>query len=301
MATRSFIDTETAPLQLSGQADFLSWYHTNLNRAGTRIPKRPILTSEYGPALPNPRFRIGIEFEGVLNDEIAREFKRSMIDLAHDDDGVSLIRFGVDDSVHDVPPGFSPIEIRTSIMKLARGLEVLELMLSYLYLFSQTGDFQTNSYCGLHINVSETRTFDDDDQKDMYFKVLAEFDEDRVLKTFDRVRNRYCLAFFKDVAKCDKDLDCIKDAYTKMKARERAARARGEDRPSRESKYLAVSLRDSPAHSSYDGPSEKAQRIEFRCIGNSDYHLRFDDLNWSINHMIDVMRVAYISLRQPTL
>ena len=43
-------------------------------------------------------------------------------------------------------------------------------------------------------------------------------------------------------------------------------------------KYFAVALRDAPMHDNYDGPKHKAHRIEFRCIGNTDYHLRFDDL-----------------------
>lgn len=244
-----------------------------------------------------PRFQIGIEFEGMLNDEIARPFRDGMCALATDSYGDSLIQFGVDNSVKQVPAGFSPVEIRTSIMSLDRGLEVFELMLSYLYLFSQTGDFKTNSYCGLHINLSETRVFADGDQKTFYYHVLSLFDEDTVLQTFNRVRNRYCLAFFRDVAKCDKDIECISQAYRNMKARERAARAIGQDRESRESKYLAVSLRDSPTHDGYAGEDRKAERIEFRCIGNTDYHLRWSDLKTSVDHMLSVCSDAYDAIR----
>lgn len=239
-----------------------------------------------------PIFYMGVEFEGMVTEEAYPLIKRAMYDLAQDENGESLIQFGVDSSVKNVPPGYTPIEIRTSVARSRVGLKLFEEMLCFLYLASQTGDWLTNETCGLHINISEEGVFDRVEQVDYYCHVLSHFDELAVLEIFGRIDNRYCHPFFKDLAA--RSFDETKRLYQNLKRRERAAADRGDVKwKVNEGKYLAVSLRDSPVHDGYEGDEQTAQRIEFRCIGNTDYHLRFDELNESINHMISCVRLAY--------
>lgn len=239
-----------------------------------------------------PLFYMGVEFEGMISIEAYRSFKASMTDLAYDEDGNPLIQFGVDASVKNVPAGYQAVEIRTSVVRSRAGVKLFEEMLCFLYLASQTGDWLTNDTCGLHINISEQRVFDEGKQADYYCHVLAHFDEDAVLATFGRQANKYCLPFFKEGAA--QTYADAKRLYANLKRRERAAADRGADKwHVNEGKYLAVSLRSSPTHESYDGPAEDAQRIEFRCLGNTDYHLRFDELDEAVNHIISVIRLAY--------
>ncbi len=240
-----------------------------------------------------PLFYMGVEFEGMISDEAYRSFKASMISLGgNDDDGVPIIQFGVDASVKNVPADYHPVEIRTSVVRSRAGVKLFEEMLCFLYLASQTGDWLTNETCGLHINISEQRVFDDGKQADYYCHVLSNFDEDAVLATFGRDGNKYCLPFFKDGAA--RSYADAKRLYANLKRRERAAADRGADKwHVNEGKYLAVSLRHSPTHESYGGDEVENQRIEFRCLGNTDYHLRFDELDEAVNHIISVIRLAY--------
>lgn len=266
------------------------------------IPKTPIKSDVIPRAIRDTshisdlsagEFRMGIEFEGLVRHEIYDQFVESMTALSvRQCDGESNISFGDDESIKTIPAGFVAVEIRTLAMRWPVAISLLERMLCFLWLASQTDDWRTNACCGLHLNISEKGVFKSGDQVDFYCHILKEFDESSILTTFNRVGNKYCLPFFKDGAA--RDIDSIKHQYNLCKRRERAALAsHGDCRAARESKYFSVSLRDSPVHDDYQGEHRANTRIEFRCIGNEDYHLRFDDLDTSINHMIDCVRAAY--------
>lgn len=247
---------------------------------------------------PKPVFRMGIEFEGLVRKEAYAAFKASMIDLGYDDeDDVNLIAFGYDDSIKDYPAGYEPVEIRTETVRSRTGIRLLEDMLSFLWIASQTGDWLTNASCGLHINVSEDAVWERGRAIDYYAHVLSLFDETSVLARFGRLNTahgrKYCKPFFDDGD--SRDPESIRHQYQLCKRRERAAADRGDNlnQHIKESKYFAVALRDSPAHDDFDGEDAVATRIEFRCIGNESYHLKLDDLEESINHLISVVRLAY--------
>jgi hypothetical protein len=238
-----------------------------------------------------PVFRMGIEFEGMVNIESYPGFENALCDLCVDDEGECLVQFGTDRSIRDVPPGYEAIEIRTKVVGSRTGIKLFEDMLSFLWLASQTGDWLTNDSCGLHINLSEKNTFEGDKQADYYCHVLSLFDESGVLARYGRGDNRYCRQFIKDD---ERDFTSVKHQYQLLKRRERAAADRGADKwRVHEGKYLACSLRDSPQHDGYEGPEMVANRIEFRAIGGADYHLRLDDLDETVNHIISCVRMAY--------
>lgn len=256
---------------------------------------RPLITIDQhsevpGPQVPIARIYIGIEFEGMIRAEVYDQFRASMADLAHDDEGNQLIQFGSDGSIKNVPAGFHAVEIRTEKMKLRTGVRVFDDMLSFLYLASEVGDFVTNQTCGLHLNVSERILFEAERQADFYCHILTSFDEAGILERFGRTGNKYCLPFAKE----NRAFEDIRHQYQLLKRRERAAADRGDDKwKVNEGKYLAVSLRGNPTHSNYDGPEENNQRVEFRCVGNADYHLRFNDLDYALNHMLKCVRAAH--------
>lgn len=252
----------------------------------------------FGPSDLKPVFRMGIEFEGLIRKEVYEDFQDAMTELGHDNEsGNNLISFGYDDSIRNVPAGYEPVEIRTETVRSRLGIVLLEDMLSFLWLASQTGDWLTNSTCGFHINISEDKVWEDDKAIDFYAHVLSMFDERAVLARFGRLGTqhgtKYCRPFFKDTD--SREISEIKHQYHLCKRREKAARDRGDNvnQHIKESKYFAVALRDSPAHEDYEGKQDVATRIEFRCIGNESYHLKLDDLEESINHLITCVRLAF--------
>lgn len=243
--------------------------------------------SSYTEPLNSADLFMGVEFEGMVKEEIYDDFFNAIVLLGD----YSLIQIGEDMSIKDIPEGYVSLEIRTKVLPSGKAIRLFEEILSFLYICSQTEDFITNYSCGLHINISEKKVFDNGKQLDFYAHILQNFDEMNLLQVFQRLNNKYCLPFFKDGD--NKDIASIKHKFALCKRRERAAAARGEERAAKESKYFVVALRNSPVHEDFEGEDKKNERIEFRGIGNKDYHLRFDDLNASINHMLEVVQLAY--------
>jgi hypothetical protein len=231
-----------------------------------------------------PRFFIGIEFEGMIRSSVYNRFRTSMRDLSRLPNNQSNIQFGYDNSVQDVPDGYQKVEIRTKTLPLEDGIVLFEDMLSFLYLASETEDFLTNDTCGLHINISEKNIFAKRKQTDFYCHILKDFKEYDVLKMFNRLGNRYCRQIFPQ--QCNfKSFDEIRGFFDDY--------LEGE-------KYLSVALRDSPEHGSYDGPTLKNHRVEFRCLGNTDYHRKFKELNKALNHIYQTVSTSYVACANPS-
>lgn len=217
-----------------------------------------------------PIFMAGFEFEGIVREECWNQFKVSLKNLS------PHIQLGTDNSIRNIPSGYRSVEIRTSTLTLEKGLLLLEELFCFFYIASQENDFITNDTCGFHINVSEKGLFAKEKQVDFYCNILKDFDEERVLKAFDRLNNRYCKRIFKEDE--EKDIEKINKRFKNNLDGD---------------KYLSVSLRGSPQHGSYNGPSVKYQRVEFRCLGNKDYHLKFNELEDSINHIHETIVNSY--------
>lgn len=261
--------------------------------SASKVPTNPIKHVErllIADFEVKPLFYMGVEFEGMIKEEIYELFEDSLSSLATTEDGDCLIQFGSDGSIKNVPNGYISVEIRTEVVRSKTGIRLFEEILCFLWIASQTGDWITNETCGLHINISEKNTFDAGKQVDYYCHVLSLFDEFGVLERFGRLENKYCRQFIKD----NRDFKNVKHQFNLLKRRERAAADRGDDKwRVNEGKYLACSLRNSPEHDGYGGEEMEAHRIEFRAIGGSNYHLRLDDLDEVVNHIISCVRMAY--------
>jgi hypothetical protein len=230
------------------------------------------------PFKVRPNFYYGFEFEGLIHRSHYDDFKFWLRDLN------SEIRFGSDSSIHSVPYNFYAIEFKTPKLSEKIAFPLLEDILCYLYILSQADIFKTNSTCGFHVNMSENNVLVRHKQLEFYSNIVSDFDEDKMLKLFNRERSTYCRPFKKAnrcksveaILKRIKHLDSIQDSieyYHRIRENK---------------KYYCVALREHPGY--YD---RKNERIEFRAIGNKDYHLRFNDLTTSINHILEVTKKSF--------
>lgn len=222
-----------------------------------------------------PIFRYGFEFEGIVLSKYWAEFKNGLREINPN------INIGYDASIVGVPFGYHNIEFSTPKLSEKCAFVQFEDILCYLWILSQESIFITNSSCGLHINMSEANIFSSGKQLQYYSNIVANFDEDAILKLFGRENSTYCRAFkksnrcrsvgaiYKKISYLDKIQDRI-DYYQRNRLNK---------------KYYCVALRENPTDS-----FEKNHRIEFRAIGNKDYHLRLKDLTKAVSHVITVSK-----------
>ena len=110
--------------------------------------------------------------------------------------------------------------------------------------------------------------------------------EESILKMFSRARSTYCRPF-KKTNRCK----TFSSIYERVKRLDFLQRAGGVDYFSRvpsNKKYYSIALRENPSNE-----TDYNQRIEFRGIGNTDYHLREKDLTFAMKY---INMVAHKSL-----
>ena len=224
-----------------------------------------------------PTFYYGFEFEGILNGDYCWDFKAGLLNLH------PKIKFGRDSSIRNIPDNCIDIEFQTPKLGENEAFALLEEILCYLIPMSEENIFQTNSSCGLHINMSERNIFKYGAQLHYYSNIIHNFDETGILKTFGREKSTYCRDFKRtnrcktvdSIYKRIKYLDDIRDDveyYSRVPANK---------------KYYSVALRENPSRT-----HEANCRIEFRGIGNKDYHLRTKDLTDAVAHVRTVSQQA---------
>lgn len=225
-----------------------------------------------------PTFYYGFEFEGMV---LEQDYISFVMGLRSIDPHVVVTE---DNSIKKIPAGYRNIEFCTRKLPEKPALIVLEEMLSYLWLVSQEKIFLTNSTCGFHVNMSEKNIFERGLQLRYYSDIILNFNEKEFLKKFRRERSTYCRPF-KSVNKCE----TFEQIYEKVKYLDKVAPNVGYyERVPLNKKYYAVALRENPANE-----NEKNHRIEFRFIGNKDYHLREKDLTSSMNHILSVSENSF--------
>jgi hypothetical protein len=209
-----------------------------------------------------PRFYIGFEFELSILKDVYDELTRELSALSPGN-----IIFGTDGSI-TCPSSYQSIEIRTRKLSYSKGIKLLEEILSFFYTMVQVPDGQlpfihTNETCGLHINISEHYITQRGKQDLLYCRMLQKFDQHKIAKLFNREDNRYCKPIpMKAIYK--KNID---ELYNGFRG------GLGQD------KYHALSFR--------------GERIEVRCLGNTNYPLKVDEIKESIDHLHDVAHKSY--------
>jgi len=221
----------------------------------------------------HPLFYYGFEFEGMVLRQEWYSFSAGLRQIN------PYMKIGYDSSIIDIPAGYCNIEFSTPKLTGKAAFKQLEEILCYLWLLSQESIFLTNASCGFHINMSERNIFSSGKQLEYYSNIVWNFDEEKMLKMFGREGSTYCRAF-KKANRC-KNIAAI---YKKISHLDKIQdQIEYYDRIPRNKKYYCVALRENPNDS-----FQKNHRIEFRAIGNKDYHLRLKDLTEAVNHVITV-------------
>ena len=222
-----------------------------------------------------PRFTFGCEFEGTYHDHMWAEFKQGLLDINPD------IQMGGDGSIEACYP-WIPIEIKTPKLPITKGLKLTEEVLDYLAHATYAGAFKTNSTCGLHVNVAEDYIFTSEHLKRRFYRnIIKMFNEHKVAKMFNRTNNRFC--------KLLKIPRKIKNDDITLDNELRKTRRRYDYETPYNYKYQSVALR--PLRS---GSYNINRRVEFRCLGNTDYQLKSKELSEALNHIDECVKYAFV-------
>lgn len=217
-----------------------------------------------------PNFIYGFEFEGGV---LASDYRAFCNGLKHIHPDMTI---DIDNSIKNLPEDFTVIEFSTKKLPEREAFILLEEILSYLWLVSQENIFVSNDTCGFHVNMSEVNIFNNRKQLKFYSNIVYNFEENEFLKLFGREHNNTCRPF-KTTNKCK----TVEKIYERIKRLDRIAPQVGYfDRVPRNKKYYAIALRENP-----QDENEKNHRIEFRFMGNKNYHLREKDLTKSIHYI----------------
>lgn len=226
-----------------------------------------------------PSFYMGFELEGCVTDDARDDLKAYVASLYPGHRLSDLIH-------HDgsIRPKCRGIEIVTPPMTANRAIEKLEWLLGMLSVMSDEGLFQTNGSCGLHVNLSESKSFDwpnADARHQFTYEFMKRFDPAKWLKTYRRTRNKYCWwkglpADAKDVHRDEQTMEmakviAVRDGYGIATAHEKAKH------------WAAINT----THLNAD--SSNSRRIEVRVAGGKDYHADIERLR---DFLLDIQAAA---------
>lgn len=237
-----------------------------------------------------PKFKIGFELEGVLRDTatIVSEFDRGLrnidpdIDRGEDGSVEGYFRRKGSWEYEGTCDGLG-VEIRTPPHMIELGTERFGRILDYLNEWSERGEFKTNKTCGLHVNLSEGLMVATHDRfVEFYANLISVFPERQILKMFSRSNNTYCHPLF---AYQDSDGDWKADYGDARQSDVRSLINAIGNRSIGCGKYHTAAIHSQPGNLNYFPDN---RRIEFRCLGNLNYHKKVD----KINEALDIIRLS---------
>lgn len=227
------------------------------------------------------RFDIGFEFEfySKLNhNEVVYTLRallrknRIRAQITSDDLCNAKKRFVVKDDPSICPPSgqmyWNTYEVATPPMPRKTAIAFMNDFFKWIELYGET-----NSSCGLHVNIS----FSDKKKQDKLsdWKIVLAYDDAEVLRTLRRKRNIYCRSLREriapyvmkraDMADVDSVVNHIQN-YVENYYR---------------NKYMAVNV--SRLDDGY---------VEFRALGGKDYHKRGDYIRDEIERMLNALETA---------
>lgn len=215
-------------------------------------------------------FIYGLEYEGMVLISDYRQFCDGLLQIHPN------MLIDKDSSIKNIPADYQAIEFSTEKLPEKEAFLLFEEIFCYLWIASQENIFLTNHTCGFHVNMSETEIFRKKQQLRFYANIVAKFNENRFLKKFGRFDSDYCRPF-----KLSNKCRTIEQIYKRIKYLDKIApQVQRFDRVIRNKKYYAIALRENP-----DNEAQKNTRIEFRFMGNKDYHLREKDLTEALSYI----------------
>ena len=211
--------------------------------------------------IPDPTYYTNMEND---NQEVINRIESEVGDLISDTDNWE---FKGDSSLDTQGISSLGIEIATSPMTLAEFLDVVPKVFDYI-------DY-TDDTCGFHVSIS----FEGMNLKDDFdsFKIALFMEEEYVYKYFkSRKGNQYAKSAFSDVIKKGNfKPDILKNLIDKKKA----------NRSITSSHYMGINIENI---SEYDTDS----RVEFRYLGNKDYHKKWPEIKNIIVRYVYFMKLA---------
>lgn len=207
------------------------------------------------------------------------------------DDGLHALHSGIirgtdgslaardEDLFHDEcsPNG---IEIRTPVLSLDEGRDLFERILDFLK--AETArNFKTNETCGLHVNLSEVTMSATEAKHRLWYAHLARgFPEHTTLAKFNREDNEFCYPLFARGPVSQRP-----SAEEIVESIEQSFGSYGEH-----GKYHTVGFHGEDCR--VNSPSN-ARRVEFRCLGNTNYHKKRKLLNETVDTIVKHATRAY--------
>lgn len=219
---------------------------------------------------------IGFELEAAVDDMHHSDLVDAL-DRIHPE-----IDVGTDGSV--LPTGLSPdaefsdgAEIRTPPLPLEQGLKVFEKILVVMGRFSANKKLVTNASCGLHVNLSEAHCAERFDRFcRFYAHVATHFPEQDILKLFNRTTNTYCHPLFTRAGQKKAD-------WQELQALAMSGQFGNH-------KYHSIGLHNGKKDNGYE---PQHRRIEFRCLGNKDYHSAAGKLGIALDAIMAAANYAF--------
>ncbi len=221
-----------------------------------------------------PAFLMGFEIEGCVHPEYRGELIQMVRDLYPGVGDASLIH-------HDgsIRPKNRAIEIVTPPLPIDEAIERVEWLFGTLSILTEEGAFATNSTTGLHVNLSETKSFSCPNRtvrQRFAYEVMKRFDPMSWARQFRRAGNRYCW--------WDKTPESVDDIHQEQEIKKRAAQANehwiDEGRIRHWRAINTEHLNDGQA---------ARRRIEVRVAGGKDYHAKGERL---AEFLLDIRRAA---------
>lgn len=167
-------------------------------------------------------------------------------------------------------------EIRTPALPIDEGLKLFEKTILLMNKWTQVGHLFTNASCGLHINISEeTMAARFDRFCRFYSHLVTIFPERKVLTMFGRVGNEFCHPLFTERGQGQAN-------WLTIQALAMAGKFGT-------NKYHSIGLHNGRKD---DYPVEN-RRIEFRCLGGKDYHIKGSKLGEALGLIVSTATDAY--------
>jgi Putative amidoligase enzyme len=170
--------------------------------------------------------------------------------------------------------GFFPYELVSPIMTFDDGLQNMKIIFDYM---SAIGS-ETNDSTGFHVGLSFTdaRRIEKMDN----LKLVLLLNESKVLRTFGRTSNRYCMGHLQDLRKT---IRTIAQQYT-------GGQAQVDRLVDTEDKLRRIIQTDK--YRTVNFGKLRTGYLEFRAMGGRDYHKKYDQIVETIHHFAECMDAA---------
>lgn len=172
-----------------------------------------------------------------------------------------------DDCSMDLNRNWIPVEIVTPPLPYREALCLLKELFSYI---DEIGG-KTDDDCSLHVNLSYKTPIKQEHIENACFLVPMFLNDNLILRDYGRTRNEFCISVSRYYLKHARRISKKKTFLSQL----REAQAIYDELSDEFGKCVSINL--CHIKDKHDGLDDNAY-IEFRCIGNKNYHKRYKDI-----------------------